>query len=225
VDSRFGSYIKVVVNARVSGYNPSHIPASKLAKLSVRGSPMRRIVTLLLLLCCLSSLTYAKGSGGHGGKSSGKTAKAPKAPKVKKAKASKADKTVHVNGYTRKDGTHVAAYDRRPAGTADTSASLVNTSSTTHPYRRNYVAEGLTPHSSVTRDRHGKIKRSKAAKAAFEREQPCPSTGKTSGRCPGYIVDHVRPLERGGADAPGNMQWQTIAAAKAKDKTEGSCRI
>jgi hypothetical protein len=28
------------------------------------------------------------------------------------------------------------------------------------------------------------------------------------------------PLKRGGADAPGNMQWQTKAAAKAKDKIE-----
>jgi hypothetical protein len=30
----------------------------------------------------------------------------------------------------------------------------------------------------------------------------------------------VVPLKRGGADAPGNMQWQTIQAAKAKDKIE-----
>jgi hypothetical protein len=28
------------------------------------------------------------------------------------------------------------------------------------------------------------------------------------------------PLKRGGADAPWNMQWQTIAAGKAKDATE-----
>jgi hypothetical protein len=28
------------------------------------------------------------------------------------------------------------------------------------------------------------------------------------------------PLKRGGRDAPSNMQWQTTAAAKAKDKTE-----
>lgn len=28
----------------------------------------------------------------------------------------------------------------------------------------------------------------------------------------------------GGADAPGNMQWQTTAAGKAKDKTERYCR-
>jgi hypothetical protein len=36
---------------------------------------------------------------------------------------------------------------------------------------------------------HGTIKRSRAARAAFVREHPCPSTGKTRGRCPGYIVD------------------------------------
>ena len=31
---------------------------------------------------------------------------------------------------------------------------------------------------------------------------------------------HVKALECGGADASSNMQWQTTAAAKAKDKTE-----
>jgi hypothetical protein len=40
------------------------------------------------------------------------------------------------------------------------------------------------------------------------------------GACPGFVVDHIKPLKRGGADAPGNMQWQTTAAAKAKDKIE-----
>jgi hypothetical protein len=48
--------------------------------------------------------------------------------------------------------------------------------------------------------------------------------GKTSGRCPGYVVDHVKALECGGVDEPSNMQWQTIAAGKAKDKTERNCR-
>jgi hypothetical protein len=37
---------------------------------------------------------------------------------------------------------------------------------------------------------------------------------------PGHVVDHVNPLACGGADAPSNMQWQTIAEAKAKDKVE-----
>ena len=44
-------------------------------------------------------------------------------------------------------------------------------------------------------------------------------TGYPHGR-PGYVVDHIIPLKRGGADASWNMQWQTIAAGKAKDATE-----
>ena len=37
---------------------------------------------------------------------------------------------------------------------------------------------------------------------------------------PRYVIDHVVPLAGGGADAPSNMPWQTVAAAKLKDKTE-----
>jgi hypothetical protein len=73
---------------------------------------------------------------------------------------------------------------------------------------------------NVTRDSHGRIKRSASAKHAFEKSHPCPATSKSSGGCPGYVVDHVVPLKHGGADAPSNMQWQTREAAKAKDKTE-----
>jgi hypothetical protein len=93
-----------------------------------------------------------------------------------------------------------------------------------HTYKKNYLAQGYSAHSSVQRDKRGRIKRSSAAKAAFERTSPCPSTGKTSGSCKGYVIDHVKPLECGGADAPANMQWQTVADGKAKDKTERSCR-
>ena len=46
------------------------------------------------------------------------------------------------------------------------------------------------------------------------------SAETTAGACPGYVIDHVVPLERGGADAPNDIQWQTTAAAKAKDKVE-----
>ena len=73
---------------------------------------------------------------------------------------------------------------------------------------------------SCARDSHGRIKRSESAKKQFERQNPCPATGKTSGSCPGYVVDHVQALKHGGADTPGNMQWQTKAAAKAKDRWE-----
>lgn len=176
---------------------------------------MRRLVALVILLCWISSLSFAKGSrGGHS--SPGKSAK------VKKAKASKS-KPVHVRGYTRKDGTYVAPHDRSLPGTADHSASV--TSSSTLSYRRDYMADGVTPHSSVTRDKHGRIKRSKTVRAEFMHSHPCPSTGKASGRCPGYIVDHVQALECGGPDEASNMQWQTTADAKAKDKFERQCRI
>jgi hypothetical protein len=72
----------------------------------------------------------------------------------------------------------------------------------------------------VQRDKHGRIKRSAEAKDHFKKSHPCPSTGKSSGACPGYVIDHMVPLKRGGKDAPENMQWQTKEAAKAKDKIE-----
>jgi hypothetical protein len=60
---------------------------------------------------------------------------------------------------------------------------------------------------------------SQAAKRTFELQ-----TGYPNGR-PGYVVDHIKPLACGGVDAPSNMQWQTIAAAKAKHKAErAGCR-
>ena len=83
------------------------------------------------------------------------------------------------------------------------------------------------PHSSnpskatgVPHDSHGRIARSAHAKNEFKNSHPCPSTGKRSGACPGYVVDHIAPLKRGGADSPGNMQWQTTEAARIKDRTE-----
>ena len=62
--------------------------------------------------------------------------------------------------------------------------------------------------------------RSKAAVNAFKRANPCPSTGKPRGSCPGYVVDHVVPLCANGPDEPSNMQWQTVEAAKVKDRQE-----
>lgn len=90
-------------------------------------------------------------------------------------------------------------------------------------YHRHYHRHGY--HTSryawgVARSWHGRIKRSAEAKDEFKREYPCPSTGKTRGACPGYVIDHIYPLKRGGADAPYNMQWQTVEDAKAKDKWE-----
>jgi hypothetical protein len=49
------------------------------------------------------------------------------------------------------------------------------------------------------RDSHGRIARSPEARQEFMTQ-----TGYPHGR-PGYVVDHVIPLKRGGADAPWNM--------------------
>lgn len=63
------------------------------------------------------------------------------------------------------------------------------------------------------------------ARAEFLKQHPCPVTGKSRGACPGFVVDHVTPLCAGGADAPINMQWQTVGEAKEKDKEEHAlCR-
>jgi hypothetical protein len=80
------------------------------------------------------------------------------------------------------------------------------------------IGSSSTSYTSATgvieRDTQGRIKRSESAKHAFMR-----MTGYPHGR-PGYVIDHIIPLKRGGTDDPRNMQWQTIAEAKAKDKWE-----
>jgi hypothetical protein len=68
--------------------------------------------------------------------------------------------------------------------------------------------------SATARDSRGRIRRSESAKRAFMRQ-----TGYPHGR-PGYVIDHRTALACGGADAPSNMQWQTRAESKAKDRTE-----
>jgi hypothetical protein len=90
---------------------------------------------------------------------------------------------------------------------------LLGMTSITQAHNANYCT-------TCERDSHGHIKRSLKAKHEFKHEHPCPSTGKTKGRCEGYIIDHVIPLKHGGEDAPSNMQWQTIEESKAKDAVE-----
>lgn len=70
-----------------------------------------------------------------------------------------------------------------------------------------------------TRDAQGRIVRSDAARGQFMR-----LTGYPNGRT-GYVVDHIVPLACCGVDEPSNMQWQSVEAAKEKDKTErAGCR-
>ncbi|MCX7172599.1 MAG: HNH endonuclease signature motif containing protein [Proteobacteria bacterium] len=62
--------------------------------------------------------------------------------------------------------------------------------------------------------------RSAAAKAEFQRLNPCPENGARRGPCPGWVIDHVKPLCAGGLDAPSNMAWQEYAASLIKDREE-----
>lgn len=67
---------------------------------------------------------------------------------------------------------------------------------------------------AIQRDNDGAIYRNKAMIRRFHR-----LTGFPRGR-KGWVVDHVRSLKRNGCDVPENMQWQTIADAKEKDRWE-----
>lgn len=149
------------------------------------------VVTALGLV--VSSPVVARGSGGgHGshGTHSG-AGKASHAPRPDKAGP-------HFGSGNKVAGKHSAAHGG--AG------------------KRHQGGSGVS--GSVKRNAQGKIARSAAAKGEFKKSHPCPSTGRTAGACPGYVIDHKQALKRGGADRPDNMQWQTTAAAKAKDKSE-----
>jgi hypothetical protein len=62
--------------------------------------------------------------------------------------------------------------------------------------------------------------RSREVTREFQHEHPCPSTRLRTGACPGYRKDHIRAIACGGPDTVKNLQWQTIAEAKAKDRWE-----
>ena len=162
---------------------------------------MRRSFCVFLLFAALSLCTSAARTRNHSSYG------------AKSSRSSKNSRPGYVRGYIRKNGTYVAPHIRSLSG-RDYHARP----SSCPAYRS---TRRIDLYQKRTPDR---IKRSTAAKDSFKRQQPCPSTGRSSGACLGYVIDHVRPLECGGADAPSNMQWQTVADGKAKDKTERYCR-
>src|SRR5580765_6376259 len=115
---------------------------------------------------------------------------------------------------------YVRSYARRTPGYISPTPRGPNYAPST-PNARRYITPNpdYSPHGrsytpGVARDEQGRIKRSEVAKHEFMKE-----SGYPNGR-PGYVIDHIVPLARGGADSPRNMQWQTVEAAKAKDKVE-----
>lgn len=76
----------------------------------------------------------------------------------------------------------------------------------------------LTPQAEAT-------ERSASAVREFKRQHPCPATGQPRGACPGWVVDHIKPLCLQGSDTPDNMQWQSVVDSKIKDREERrACR-
>lgn len=141
---------------------------------------------------------------------------------------------VYVKGYTRKDGTYVPPHTRNVAG-AGSSSRTVSTApkktwevlhldtrtdlsrwAASNPVRRQAVRLPTFRYDASTSNQKAReyLDRSAAARRRFLRQ-----TGYPNGR-PGYIVDHIIPLACGGPDEPSNMQWQTVAEAKAKDRIE-----
>ena len=181
---------------------------------------LRRLLVSLALVCAVSSSPVWAGHGGGRHHASTST-------------HSRTGVT-HVRGYYRKDGTYVRPHLRHLSSTplSRSTRSWSNAARSHHTIAPSHWKASSTRSISVhrtrpptsfyglTRDSHGRFMRSESAKRAFERRHPCPSTGKTYGPCPGYVIDHVRALKHGGADSPDNMQWQTTAEAKAKDKWE-----
>lgn len=69
----------------------------------------------------------------------------------------------------------------------------------------------------ISRDSRGDIKRSTSVLAKFQRIHPCPSTGLTTGTCPGWSMDHIWSLALGGCDAIVNLQWLPDKIKSCKD--------
>ncbi len=75
------------------------------------------------------------------------------------------------------------------------------------------------------RNAAGEIIRSTTAIKYFRLQNPCPSTGLTTGACPDHSIDHPRPLAKCGCDHPTNMQWlknsiKNCAGTECKDRWE-----
>ena len=164
--------------------------------------------TLLALLLALSPYAIAKG-GSHGGHSGGYTSN-----HVSHGNSGHAVGHVSHGGGGHHATTHTGHHSTSSHTTSHTSKHSGSHTTTHHSNHVTHDAHG------IARDKHGHIARSAKAKDDFKKQHPCPATGKSSGACPGYVIDHVKPLKRGGADAPSNMQWQTKEAAKEKDRWE-----
>jgi hypothetical protein len=130
---------------------------------------------------------------------------------------------VHVGSHLRSNGSYVRSYNRALPGTKFTfpkatavfpKATAISKSVFYPKALPAFKAPVMSLSPYIQRDADGRIHRSSAVRHEFMRE-----TGHPNG-WPGHVIDHIQALKHGGADAIWNMQWQSIADAKAKDKVE-----
>lgn len=122
-----------------------------------------------------------------------------------------------LNGLTRRSPATAAERSDAPASCVAVSAVAAPAAAAPWAYSEH---RSSTKRTSCQCDSRGRIKRSAAARDEFKHSNPCPAIGRTSGSCPGYVIDYVHALEHGGSVMPRNMQWQNKGAAKAKDRIE-----
>lgn len=181
---------------------------------------MKRLLVLFLIVCLASNSDAQRRSQSSATSHSRITHSSSTYSRSSHSKSS----SVYVKPYTKKDGTYVGGYYRSASSSKNYTSSHSTKSSGSRGVksasRRSNSSTSISNQRSseeatgVQRDNKGKIRRNEAAKKTFMKQ-----TGYPHGR-PGYVIDHIIPLSRGGKDDPSDMQWQTIADAKAKDKWE-----
>ncbi len=164
---------------------------------------MRRFVSMALLVPILA---FAGPKGG--GHSSGNHSSSHGYPTGTHSSSVSAGSASHSKS------THATS----PAHSSSKTHATPSAHTTSHTKSGTSPTKTTKPSStgSPKRDSHRKIERSAQAKNDFRKKNPCPSTGRTSGACPGYEVDHRTPLACGGSDSPSNMQWLTKSANRSK---------
>lgn len=82
------------------------------------------------------------------------------------------------------------------------------------------LAASIVAFGLVAAPAEAKPHRSAAEVLAFKRHNPCPSTGRQRGACPGFEVDHITPLCAGGPDTQANMQWLSVDDHRFKTRVD-----
>lgn len=121
-------------------------------------------------------------------------------------------KTVHVQQYTRKDGTVVMAHDRAAPGTA--------TPKELQGKEVEYEAEEL-----AQVKKQETFSNLSTAKATFREEHACPYNNRVEGACPGFQIGTIAPTACDAPERVDGLRWMTLEAFEAQVKIrEETCQ-